>query len=647
MRPMPTGARATEIDAPPRRRPLLPPVLTRAVRTGLQWLPRGQSLSEDVWRVRHRTLSYLLRAHVVAIFGFALFRGYSAGQALAYAGIVSVFAVLASTSPQRRGFVSAMNAVGLVTCSAVLVDLSGGVIEMHFHFFVMVGILTLYQDWLPFLLAIGFVVLHHGVLGTLDPKAVYNHPEAIAHPFTWAAVHGAFVLAASAASVVAWRLNEEQAFKDSLTGLPNRALFNDRVSHAFARVDRRPGVLALLFIDLDGFKDVNDSLGHAAGDQLLRLVADRLRRSIRSGDTPARLGGDEFAILLEDLTGEDHAAEVASRVVDALAAPFIVHGQEVNISASVGIALNGRDDDVDSLVRNADVAMYTVKQNGRARYQFYAQEMLTSVVRRVELSQELRLAVDRDQLVVHYQPIVELDTGNARGVEALIRWQHPTRGLLSPAEFMDVADETGAIVRMGAWVLDTACRQARQWQTRFPDHRLMVSVNMSPVQIFQGNVLQTVEAVLAGSGLDAASLVLELTEEVMVKDMDLCALRLHQLNELGIRLAVDDFGTGYSSLNYLTHLPFDVLKIDKGFIDGVTAASREARVAGAIIELAHSFELDTVAEGIQQQAQADTLRDLGCRFAQGSLFAPPLPAAELEAFLAGRPLVPTSAPTGR
>ena len=259
--------------------------LTRWVRSVLDWLPKGQSLSEDVWRLRHRTLSYLLRFHVGVVFVFALARGYGLGGACTYASIIAVFAVLSASDPRRRGFVSAMNALGLVTSSAVLVDLSGGVIEMHFHFFVIVGILTLYQDWLPFLLAIGFVILHHGVLGVLDPKAVYDHSSAINHPIEWAFIHGFFVLAASVASVVAWKLNEEQAFRDSLTKLPNRALFQDRVSHALARVDRRPGALAVLFIDLDGFKDVNDSLGHSAGDHLLCQVAERLSGCLRNADT--------------------------------------------------------------------------------------------------------------------------------------------------------------------------------------------------------------------------------------------------------------------------------------------------------------------------------------------------------------------------
>jgi diguanylate cyclase (GGDEF)-like protein len=604
------------------------------LRAGLDWLPRGQSLSEDVWRVRHRTLSYLLRAHVVGIFCFALIRGYPVIQAVAYGSVIGVFAWLASTDCRRRGFVSAMNALGLVTSSAVLVDLSGGVIEMHFHFFVMVGILTLYQDWLPFLLAIGFVVLHHGVLGTLDPRAVYDHHSAIAHPFTWALVHGFFVLAASVASVVAWRLNEEQAFRDALTRLPNRALFQDRVAHALARAERRAGVLAVLFVDLDGFKDTNDSLGHAAGDQLLCKVAERLRGCVRTADTAARLGGDEFGVLLEDLSGQDEAAGMASRLLEALAAPFVVSGREVTVGASIGIALNSRTDTVDTLLRSADVAMYAVKEGGRARYEFYVTEMLDSVVERVELGHELRHAIEAGEFVLHYQPVVALADRRILGLEALVRWQHPTRGLLAPGKFIEVAEETGVIVPLGAWVLDTACAQAHQWRAQFPELPCTLGVNLSPVQVFQANVLDAVSGALARSGLDPADLVLELTEKVMVKDTELAAQRLRQLKTLGVRLAIDDFGTGYSSLNYLMHLPFDLLKIDKTFIDGVHKGPRESAPAQAIINLAHSFDLETVAEGVEEPEQAEVLARLGCRFAQGFLFAEPALASDIEVILA-------------
>ena len=610
-------------------------VVGRLVRRGLAYLPKGQSLSEDVWRVRHRTLSYLLRAHVVAIFCFALVRGYAVTQAIGYAGLIGVFACLGSTDGRRRKFVSAMTALGLVTCSAVLVNLSGGVTEMHFHFFVIVGVLTLYQDWLPFLLAIGFVVLHHTVLGVLDPSAVYSTPAAIAHPFQWALVHGAFVLAASVASVVAWRLNEEQAFRDSLTSLPNRALFQDRVAHALARADRHPGVLAVLFIDLDGFKDVNDSLGHAAGDRLLCSVAERLRACVRTIDTAARLGGDEFAILLEDVASSDDALRAAQRVLDAMAVPFMVGGRETTVSASIGVALNSPADTVDELLRNADVAMYKVKESGRARHQLFAPAMHTAVVDRVELGRDLVDAVQNGEFVLYYQPLISLQTGRISGLEALIRWQHPTRGLLGPAEFIELAEETGAIVPIGVWVVDSACRQAHVWKNSLPAaDAFTISVNLSPVQVFQADLVHTVRSALDHSGLASRDLVLELTEKVVLRDTELAARRLRELKALGVKLAIDDFGTGYSSLSYLRLMPFDIVKIDKSFIDGIVDRAADSAVTAGLIGLAHTLGLHTVAEGVEDASQVPELRRLGCQIVQGYLFARPMPAAQIETLIA-------------
>jgi diguanylate cyclase (GGDEF)-like protein len=329
------------------------------------YLPKGHSLPEEVWRVRHRTLSYLLRAHVVGLFILGLALGQGPAHSALEAAVVGVFALVGGAVTGQRQVASSVTALGLVVASAVLVHLSGGTIEMHFHFFVMVGILTLYQDWQPFLLAIGFVVVHHGVLGSLTPSAVYNHPAAVAHPLRWAIVHGVFVLAASIASVVAWKLNEEQAMQDALTRLPNRRLFNDRVAHALARTARRPTVLSVVYVDLDGFKGVNDTLGHAGGDQLLVLVAERIRALVRPSDTAARIGGDEFAVLVEDIMGEAEASYVAERLLAALAAPFIVRGVEVTVGASAGIALSEPAISMDELLMKADGAMYEAKAAGR------------------------------------------------------------------------------------------------------------------------------------------------------------------------------------------------------------------------------------------------------------------------------------------
>jgi diguanylate cyclase (GGDEF)-like protein len=608
--------------------------IRRTWRAAVDYLPKGHTLPEGVWRVRHRTLSHLLRAHVVAIFVYALATGNGIAHSLTEAGIIAAFAVASSVDSRFRKTSSAMNALGLVVSSATLVHLSGGVIEMHFHFFVMVGIMTLYQDWVPFLVAIGFVVFHHAVVGVLSPDAVYNHADAVAQPFKWALIHGGFVLAASVASIIAWRLNEEQALRDALTRLPNRRLFQDRVSHALARIQRRPTRLAVLFIDLDGFKDVNDCLGHAAGDQLLVDVADRLRCDLRAGDTPARLGGDEFAVLVEDISGEAEAIAVADRVLAAIAHPFFVRGKEVTVGASIGIALNTEGISTDDLLRNADVAMYTAKSGGRGQYELYEHEMGAAVVHRVELERDLNRAVDNDELVIHYQPLVSLATGRVTGFEALLRWQHPVHGLLAPAAFMDIAEDSGAIVGMGAWVLRAACAQGAVWMHRHPDQPFTLSVNLSPSQVMQPTIVDEVARTLRTTGFPAARLVLELTERVMLKEGEEMIERLVALKALGVQLAVDDFGTGYSSLSYLRRLPVDILKIDKLFIDGIASRDSESAFASAIIRMAETLQLETVAEGVEAEEQASKLRTLGCLTAQGFHFARPLHPDGIDALLA-------------
>jgi diguanylate cyclase (GGDEF)-like protein len=474
-------------------------------------------------------------------------------------------------------------------------------------------------------------VLHHAVLGVLKPEAVYNHPEAISQPLKWAFIHGGFVLAASVASIIAWRLNEEQALRDALTRLPNRRLYQDRVGHALARSQRHPGCLAVLFIDLDGFKDVNDSLGHAAGDQLLIDVAERLRACLRPADTAARLGGDEFAILLEDLVSPDEAAIVAERLMGALAVPFAIRGKELTIGASIGIAHNTAGIDVDALLRNADVAMYTAKNGGRGRYELYAHEMGDAVIRRIELEHDLHSAVENDELVLHYQPLVSLATGRITGFEALLRWQHPVHGLLSPIAFMELAEESGAIVRMGSWVLRTACTQAQAWVDRYPHHPFTLSVNLSPSQLFEPGIVDEVISVLAETKFSPANLVLELTEDVMLKEGPDTMERLELLKSLGLQLAIDDFGTGYSSLSYLRKLPVDILKIDKLFVDGIANRETDSAFASAIIRMADTLHLETVAEGVEDAEQVEKLRSLGCLSAQGYHFAKPLNVDAIDA----------------
>jgi diguanylate cyclase (GGDEF)-like protein len=598
----------------------------------MRYLPQGRMLPEDVWRRRHRTLTFILRAHVLGVFLFGLLRGYSVSHAAVDTGPILLFSLLVIVS-DNRGFSSAMAALGLVMSSAVLVHLSGGVIEMHFHFFVMVGLLTLYQDWLPFLLAVGFVVAHHALLGTAHPHDVYNHPAAFSHPFKWALIHGLFLSAASVASIAAWRLNEEQALHDSLTRLANRTLFRDRVGHALARVQRRAVRLAVLFVDLDGFKNVNDTLGHAAGDEALVAMAGRVSGCIRAADTAARLGGDEFAVLLEDIHSEDEAVQVAERLLEALLQPLHIRGKELAVGASIGVAVNVPGESIDDLMRHADVAMYSAKAAGRGRHATFESGMDIAVIEGLRLDEDLFHAVQGDELVLHYQPLIALDTGSLAGVEALVRWNHPERGLLWPDSFIAAAEANGAIIPIGEWVLAEACRQGQRWRQRFPDRRFTMSVNLSPRQLFQHDIVATVAAALRDSGLPAESLVLELTEGVMTHDFAGTSRQLGALKALGVQLAIDDFGTGYSSMSALRQLPFDILKIDKLFVDGITGATSESAFAHAILKLARVLELETVAEGVEQRDQAEHLRDLHCDLGQGYHFAKPLSADGIDAIL--------------
>jgi diguanylate cyclase (GGDEF)-like protein/PAS domain S-box-containing protein len=422
-----------------------------------------------------------------------------------------------------------------------------------------------------------------------------------------------------------------QAFSDTLTGLANRALFTDRVAHALSRAERGVDPLAVLFIDLDDFKVVNDGLGHPVGDQLLVEVAARLGRTTRPGDTVARLGGDEFCILLESGVMPDVAQHVADRIVEALRAPFHVDGGELTVSASIGIALghNGRNQP-DELLRNADLAMYMAKRNGKGRSVVFEPEMYEEAMRRLEVAADLRRALEHRQLEVFYQPIVSMATGAATGVEALVRWRHPQRGLVAPIDFIPVAESTGLIVELGRQVLEQACRDVAAWrQAGRVDDAFDVSVNLSARQLLDPDLVADVLVALDGSGLPSSNLVLEVTESVLIDDLEASVVRLHTLKHLGVRLAIDDFGTGYSSLSYLQTLPVDVVKIDKSFIDRLEDGPEGRAVVSSIIELVHALGLTSTAEGVEKRGQLDVLRQLGCDTVQGYHFARPMPAHEL------------------
>ncbi|TMK94268.1 MAG: EAL domain-containing protein [Actinobacteria bacterium] len=425
-----------------------------------------------------------------------------------------------------------------------------------------------------------------------------------------------------------------QAFHDQITGLANRALFQDRVSHALVRQTRDGNPVAVLFMDLDDFKTINDSLGHAAGDQLLVALAGRLVGRLRTADTAARLGGDEFAVLLEDGGDEGMtAADVAGRILETLEEPFDLDGTEVYARASIGISVADPQSPVgsaDELLRNADVAMYMAKEGGKARYQLFEPAMHDTALRRLELRAAMQRAIDHDEFRLFYQPVIELPTGKITGVEALIRWFDPEKGIIPPLDFIPLAEETGLIVPIGRWVLMEACKYAARLAETFAALDLHMAVNLSARQIARPEIVDEVREALTASGLDPGKLVLEITESVMIHDMDLAIGRLKELKTLGVQLAIDDFGTGYSSLNYVRRFPVDILKVDKSFIDGVTEGGESSALTAAVIELASILNLKPVAEGIERADQLEQLIAMKCDLGQGFLFAKPLPTDELE-----------------
>jgi diguanylate cyclase (GGDEF)-like protein/PAS domain S-box-containing protein len=435
-----------------------------------------------------------------------------------------------------------------------------------------------------------------------------------------------------------------QAFHDSLTGLANRALFADRIDHAIRRLHRDDKLAAVLLVDLDRFKNVNDSLGHTVGDKLLVEVAGLLQGMLREGDTAARLGGDEFGILLEDLDSLEDANAAAQRIIDALHEPFCLDGKEVFVHASIGVTMAGVDGaNAEELLRNADAAMYGAKSDGKGRYRTFEPAMHLAALARLEMEADLRRAIALEEFVVHYQPIVSLATRRVRALEALVRWQHPTRGLVGPSEFVPLAEETGLIVELGRLVLREACRRAAEWKRTAPG--LTVAVNLSARQLADRDLVHDVAAALAAAGLVPDSLTLEITESVLIEDRSVALARLHELKAAGVRLAIDDFGTGYSSLSSLRELPVDTVKIDKSFIDGITDGADAASVVQAIIRLAGTLELDAVAEGVEADAQLRELRALGCEHVQGFCFSRAVPPEEVATLLAAPLASHVSSPT--
>ena len=430
------------------------------------------------------------------------------------------------------------------------------------------------------------------------------------------------------------RLEEQlthQAFHDPLTGLANRALFRDRVSHALALAQRRGSPVTVIFLDLDDFKKVNDSLGHGEGDRLLIAVAERFLACARSADTVARLGGDEFAILIEGAEGQDGLPD---RLATAMSHPFSLSGNQVRATASIGVASASPGDRADDLLRNADMAMYAAKRHGKGRAETYESRMYADIRERLDLETALRAAVERHELKLLYQPIVHLASGGIYGVEALIRWEHPQFGRLLPQHFIPLAEETGVIVQLGSWVLGEACRQLQVWQAAHPRLSLAVAINLSGRQLQGSGLADALRQTLTSSGVEPSSVVLEITESVLMQQTDPVLERLQQLKALGVRLAIDDFGTGYSSLSYLQRFPIDILKIAKPFVDEVGQGADRSALARAIVGLGDTLKLQTIAEGIERAEQRAALIELGCTLGQGYHFWPALPAAGIEELLA-------------
>jgi diguanylate cyclase (GGDEF)-like protein/PAS domain S-box-containing protein len=720
-------------------------------------LPRGRTLPPALWARRHSWLTRALIWHVPALLLFGLLRGRSLVDASCFLAPLVAGAIVASSTRLPRSVRSAAVAVGLLWASSTLVVFWNGRIEAHFHFFVVVSALAMYEEWFPYLLAFGFVAIDHGVMGTIAPGAVYDHLAGQRQPWLWAGIHAVFIAALGIVNIVSWRLNEDaraatasseerlrlafesapagmalvgldgvvtranhtlqalmgrtadeivgrpldalrpaedaaadpwphaglgelerrflradggtgwglwrlaelppsggtpgfwivhcvdtterrnaedalswQARYDPLTGLVNRTTFVERLADALDRRSHEPGRVAVLFVDLDNFKVVNDSLGHGAGDRLLEAVADRLRVVVRPEDVLARFGGDEFTVLVTDVRDQEDALRVADRIQETLAEPILIDGARRFVTASVGVSLGEEAKHAGDLVRDADVAMYHAKSLGKARAQVFDASMRLRAVERLELEVGLRGVELRGELRLLYQPQVDLDSRTVNGVEALLRWQHPRLGLLSPDRFIPLAEQTGLIVPIGAWVVDEACRQLVAWGL----DGLETAVNVAPAQLGeQAGLVDTVRAALVRHGVEPHRLCLEITETATLVDDPGMLATLSALKGLGVRLAIDDFGVGHATLGHLRALmPIDTLKIDRSFIAGMATHPGDARIVAGLVRLAHSLGLRVVAEGVETADQVEHLTAIDCQSAQGFFFARPLQPEAVASF---------------
>jgi diguanylate cyclase (GGDEF)-like protein len=476
--------------------------------------------------------------------------------------------------------------------------------------------------------------------GKEEPFGILGAGSRALHGFTQQDVNFMQAIANVLANAIERRRTEEQtqheALHDGLTGLPNRSLFLDRLEHALSVAARRQTEIAVLFLDLDQFKLVNDSMGHAAGDELLAAVAPRIEQALRPGDTVARFGGDEFAVLAEDVVDERGATRIAERIAEALTRPFILRDREHFVSASIGISIGSGAEEPEGLIRDADAALYRAKDHGRGGYEIFDEVMRSRVIEHMQTENDLRRALQRQEFVLHYQPVVRLHDGSIASMEALLRWDHPERGLIGPLGFIPVAEESRLIVPIGRWVIEQACRQAADWQELQPDSApISVAVNLSARQLADPALIAHVEGSIRANGIEPSTLWLELTETTLLDDTVYVERTLGALRALGVHLVLDDFGVGFSSLGYLKRLPLSMVKLDRTFVENVTDNPHDAAIVRAVTDMAETIGIGVVAEGVETEEQVRVARDLGCGYAQGFHFAEPVPASYVERLIAG------------
>ncbi len=607
------------------------------------WLPAGRPLPTEVWALRHRWVVGVLLVQVVLLPLFGLWRGYSAGAAALAVLPAVVLAAAACWGGLGVRARSAAAALGVMTISTSLVHLGDGYVEAHFHVFVMIPVVALYQTWVPFGLAIGLVLAHHAVLATTAPATIVNHAAGQAHPWLWGAIHAAAIAAASVVAMVGWRvherardaedaLTEQLAFgvdHDALTGLPNRTAFMERLAQARLAGRRTQQAPVVLMLDLDGFKDVNDTMGHRCGDLVLVEVARRLWECLRPGDSLCRLGGDEFVVLVAE--GGAEAGQLnAERVVSRLAEPYSLDGLSLDLEVSIGLADASGPEDGDTVLRHADAAMHVAKEQRLGWTHFDHDDHTVSA--RLGLIGELRRALADDEIVLHYQPKVSLDTGEVVGVEALARWQHPVRGMLQPADFVPVVERTNLNHPFTLYVLRRALDQAVTW--RAAGVELPIAVNISSRCLRQDRLADVIIAEIALRGLPPGLLCLEITEDTLMTDPETSIATLRRVREYGVRVSLDDFGTGYSSMSYLRNLPLDELKIDRSFVRGLgDGPGRDEVLVRSVVDLAHNLALPVVAEGVEDVETQTVLRDMGCDTVQGYHLSRPMPGDAVTAWL--------------